>query len=214
MLEQATPNAHQGSDLLASPPKIVLKSLKKIVKKTYSLAPNKRMYGFGVISSKLEPLGGTYYLPSYAQPLTAVGEGLVCGLGEDGVYVEEPVVSGPTQNLFSRVLSVEGELELFAGSAIVAKTDRGAWRSAVWCTGKTTQTMSEIFVHTRGEMVSLHLCLTSRETGKTTLVREFNVDMATFAVPGTFEIPPMTDAVWFAVSPKSGGWASVSYVIN
>lgn len=202
------------SDMLTMPPKIILQPLKKVPKKTYSLSPNKKVYGFGVVGTVMSPVGGTYYLPSYAQLLEVVGEGRVCGLGENGEYLEEIVQTGSTENTFSRVLSAEGDLEILAGSALVAKTDRGAWRSSVWCTGPKAQTLSGIYVHTRGEMISLHLCLTSRETGKTTLLREFNLDMAQFSFPETFEIPPMTDAVWFAASPKSGSWVSVSYVIN
>lgn len=200
--------------MLTMPPKIVLQPLRKVPRKTYSLASNRKVYGFGSTTPSMEPVGGTYYVPSYAQMLNVIGDGLLCGLGENGEYIEETVTTGDTENLFTRVLSVEGDLEVLAGSALVAKTDRGSWRSSVWCTGPKAQTMSGIYVHTRGEMVSLHLVFTSRETGKTTLMREFNLDMAQFSYPETFVIPPMTDAVWFAMSPKSGSWVSVSYVIN
>ena len=192
---------------------ISLPQVKKTKRQTYSYK-DKGVYGFGRLNSSMQTVGGSFYVPPSPQVLTVIGTATICGLDEEYNYVEEVVSNGETKSLFFRVIGVYGDAEVLSVSALVAKTELGAWRNPTWSTGLSSVTMSKIFIHTRANMASIQLLFVNYLTGKVELVREFHTDMAQFQLPDSFVVPPNTDVVWLGSCGTNGGWASVSFVIN
>ncbi len=170
--------------------------------------------GFGVIGAKETPIGGDFFVPEVPQILTVKGSAKIFGLNEVYELVEEEVTDSDTTNFYFRVLSVVGEAEVLAGSALVAKTYQGAWRTSGWSSGNTSLKADDFFLNTRGEMVTISLWCRNYVTGHIYLKKKFMVDMTMSCIPGEVEISPMTDIFWTASSSKNGGWASVSYCVE
>jgi hypothetical protein len=180
----------------------------KAEKKEYSI------YGFGPVETKETQIGGKFYLPEVPLFLTVKGSCEIVGLDDAHLLITESVTDGETSRPFFRVLQVTGDAEIYSGSALVAKTVQGCWRVPTWSTGPESVKLSELFIHTRGELLTVSISIRSHFDGTVKLLRKFNVDLASIHVPGCLYVPAHHDVICSAVSPKNGGWASVSFKIE